>query len=55
LAYAREMTLPMHLGLISYRLKRKLEWNPEKEKFIGDSEANALLSRKPRKAWRLAK
>ncbi|HZJ21332.1 MAG TPA: Gfo/Idh/MocA family oxidoreductase [Pricia sp.] len=55
LAYAREMTLPMHLGLISYRLKRKLQWNSDKEKFIGDSEANSLLSRKPRKEWRLAK
>jgi hypothetical protein len=53
LAYARKMTLPMHLGLISYRLGRKLNWDPEKEKFIGDSEANGLLSRKARKAWRL--
>jgi predicted dehydrogenase len=53
LAYARDMTLPMHLGLISYRLGRKLEWNAKKEKFIGDPEANKLLSRKPRKAWKL--
>jgi hypothetical protein len=51
LAYARQMTLPMHLGLISYRLGRKLDWDSENEKFIGDSEANALLSRKARKAW----
>ena len=53
LAYAREMTLPMHLGLISWRLGRKLKWNPDKEKFIGDAEANKLLSRKARKKWRL--
>lgn len=53
LAYARTMTLPMHLGLISYRLGRKLNWDSDKEKFIGDSEANDLLSRKARKAWRL--
>lgn len=54
LAYARDMTLPMHLGLISYRLGgRKLEWNAKKEKFMGDKEANKLLSRKPRKAWKL--
>lgn len=53
LAYAREMTIPMHLGLISYRLKRELNWNAEKEKFIGDKEANRLLSRKPRKEWDL--
>lgn len=53
LAYARNMTLPMHLGLISWRLGRKLEWNAAKEKFVGDPEANKLLSRKPRKEWRL--
>lgn len=53
LAYAREMTLPMHLALISWRLGRKLEWNSEKEKFVGDKEANALLSRKARKKWDL--
>jgi predicted dehydrogenase len=53
LAYARELTMPMHLGLISYRLKRELHWNPEKEKFNGDKEANRLLSRKPRKKWDL--
>ena len=54
LAYAREMTLPMHLGLISFRLGgRKLNWNAEKEKFVGDAAANKLLSRKPRKKWRL--
>jgi predicted dehydrogenase len=53
LAYAREMTLPMHLGLISWRLHRKLEWDATKEKCIGDKEANAMLSRKARKKWRL--
>jgi len=53
LAYAREMTLPMHLGLISWRLGETLHWNPEKEKFIGNSKANKLLRRKARKAWRL--
>lgn len=53
LEYAREMTLPMHLALISWRLNRKLEWNASKEKFKGDKEANALLNRKPRKSWDL--
>lgn len=54
LAYAREMTLPMHLALISYRLAgRKLNWNAKREKFINDAEANKLLSRKARKPWRL--
>lgn len=53
LAYAREMTLPMHLALISWRLGRKLEWDAEKEKFKGDAEASELLSRKYRKSWNL--
>ena len=53
LTYALEMTLPMHLGLISWRLGKKLKWNPEKEKFIGNRKANKLLRRKARKAWRL--
>jgi len=47
------MTLPMHLGLISWRLGESLKWNPEKEKFIGNARANRLLSRKARKAWKL--
>lgn len=53
LEYARRMTLPMHLGLISYRLNKKLSWNSEKEKFIGEKEANALLHREYRKKWDL--
>jgi predicted dehydrogenase len=53
LEYAREMTLPMHLALISYRLNRKLNWNSRREKFIDDKEANEYLSREYRKKWDL--
>lgn len=53
LAYAREMTLPMHLGLISYRLKRPLQWDAAAEQFINDAEANALLHREAREKWKL--
>lgn len=53
LSYVRKMTLPMHLALISWRLRRKLEWDAERELFVNDSEANALLSRKPREKWDL--
>jgi predicted dehydrogenase len=53
LEYARRMTLPMHLGLISYRLKRKLNWDSKKEKFVDDDEANNLLHREYRKKWDL--
>ncbi len=51
LHYAREMTIPMHLALISFRLKRKLVWDSEKEDFTGDRAASYLLSREYRKPW----
>ncbi|HET9486870.1 MAG TPA: Gfo/Idh/MocA family oxidoreductase [Chryseosolibacter sp.] len=53
LEYVRDMTLPMHLAVISWRLGRKLEWNAKNEKFVGDKEANGLLSREYRKKWDL--
>lgn len=40
-----------HLGVIAIRLGRKLEWNPVKEQFIGDTEANSYLSRQMRKPY----
>lgn len=55
LDYARELTMPMHLAMISYRLKRKLKWNSLKEEFIGDDAADYLLSRKYRTPWSLPK
>lgn len=43
-----------HLGNISLRLGgRKLHWDPDNEKFIGDDEANLYLSRPYRKQWRM--
>jgi len=55
LDYARELTMPMHLAMISFRLKRKLKWNSLKEEFIGDDAADYLLSRKYRTPWSLPK
>jgi len=41
-----------HIGNISLRLGgRKLEWDPKKERFKGDAEANKMLSRPARKPW----
>lgn len=37
-----------HLGNISYRLGRTLHFDPSKETFVGDKEANAMLTRKYR-------
>lgn len=36
---------------ISMKLKRKLYWDPAKEKFINDDEANKMLSRPQRKGY----
>lgn len=38
-----------HIANIAYELNRPLTWNPEKEKFKGDGEANRMRKRKKRK------
>lgn len=42
-----------NIGNIAYQLGRPLEWNPAKEKFKGDREANKLLKRKMKKDWKV--
>lgn len=42
-----------HLANITRELNRKLRWDPGKEAFDGDSQANALLSRPRRKGYEL--
>jgi predicted dehydrogenase len=46
-----------HLGNIAIRLNRSqdrpLRWNPQEERFVGDDQANAMLSRPYRAPWRL--
>ncbi len=41
------------LGDIAMRLRRKLRWDPQRELFVGDEEANRLLSRPYREPWAL--
>jgi predicted dehydrogenase len=45
-----------HLGNISLKLKTKLKWDPEAERFEGDrsDEANRLLSREQRSPWKIS-
>ena len=40
-----------NLGNISIRIGRKLTWDPAKEQFVGDSEADAMLTRKQREPY----
>ncbi|MBM3861337.1 MAG: Gfo/Idh/MocA family oxidoreductase [Verrucomicrobia bacterium] len=42
-----------HIGNIAMRLKRRLRWNPHTEQFVGDDEANRMLSRPYRTGWSL--
>ena len=42
-----------HLGNIAMLLGRPLKWDPQKEQFIGDDEANRMTWRPRRAPWRL--
>ena len=42
-----------HIGNIAQWLGRPLKWDPAKEEFIGDDEANRMCSRAYRQPWRL--
>jgi predicted dehydrogenase len=43
-----------HIANIAMRLGRPLTWDPEKELFVGDDEANAWLSREQRRGYEIA-
>lgn len=42
-----------HLGNIAIRLGRKLQWDPAKEEFVNDREANRWLQREQRKPYQI--
>jgi predicted dehydrogenase len=42
-----------HLGNIAMLLKRNLRWDPDREQFVGDEEANRMLARPMRAPWHL--
>jgi predicted dehydrogenase len=42
------------LGVIAFKLGRKLTWDAQQEQFPGDSEANRLLTKEYRKPWTVA-
>jgi len=43
-----------HIGNLAYWLKRPLKWDPAKEEFVGDVEANRWLDRPKRQPWRVS-
>ncbi|MCP4782571.1 MAG: Gfo/Idh/MocA family oxidoreductase [Fuerstiella sp.] len=47
------MATLMHIGNISMRLDRPLEWDPDKEAFVNDAQADRMRSREMRKPWTL--
>lgn len=49
---AHRSTTGCHLVNIALRLGRKVRWNPKRECFIDDPEANRMLSRPMRSPWR---
>ena len=44
-------SIACHLGNISLRTGRRLQWDPEKQEIIGDREAAAMQRRPYRKPW----
>jgi hypothetical protein len=42
-----------HLGIVAYTLKRSLKWDPAKQEFPGDEEANRFLDTARREPWQL--
>lgn len=44
---------PGHLMNIAWRLGRPVKWDAQKERFVGDAEADAFITRKYRKPWTL--
>jgi predicted dehydrogenase len=49
---ARSITVP-HLGNIAYELGRPVRWDPTRERFVDDPDADRLFSRRMRAPWHL--
>ncbi len=51
--FAHRVATVCHLGNIGYMLGRKLQWDPDKEDFVGDVEASRLVDRPRRGEWQI--
>ena len=49
----RRSHIACHAAALSWTLNRKLKFDPERESFIGDDEANSLRSRPARDPWQV--
>lgn len=47
-------TIPGHLCLIAMMTGRKIRWDVQTEKIIGDSEASAMMTREYRAPWKMS-
>ena len=50
---AHRATTICHAANICLRLRRPLKWDPKAERFVGDAQANSMISRAMRAPWRL--
>lgn len=46
-------TSAAHVANIAFKMGRKLHWDAQHEQFVGDSEANQLLTKEYRKPWKI--
>jgi len=51
--YGHRLTKGGHLGNIAFRTGERLKWDDAPEKFIDNSRANKLVTRRYRKPWKL--
>ena len=49
-----QLSTTLHMGVIAADVGRGLNWDPKKEHFIGDKEANSKLVVKARDGWKSA-
>ena len=50
---ARKSHIVCHTAYLAWLLGRKLTFDPAKEEFVGDDEANRMRSRPMREPWRI--
>jgi hypothetical protein len=50
---ARRSHVACHAAYISWQLGRRLAFDPAKEEFLGDPEANRMRSRARREPWEI--